>query len=132
MFHQAIRFIFEAIVHRPVPLDLKVFHSLRAPLAMDLYVWLGYRAHVLRGTGKDRVEIPWDLLEGQMGANFKRPRAFRENVLKHLVRVRPHLHGVRVEDRRGRLEVRLVGRSDRVAIDGTAPCTDGVSDRDEA
>lgn len=112
------REFYEAIVHRPVPLDLEVFHSLRAPLAMDLYVWLGYRAHVLRGSGQTRAEIPWDLLEGQMGANFKRRRAFRENVQKHLARVMPHLPGVRIEDRRGRLEIHLARLPDRVALGG--------------
>ncbi|MCG8462834.1 MAG: hypothetical protein MI919_41640 [Holophagales bacterium] len=127
------REFYEAIVHRPVPLDLKVFHSLRAPLAMDLYVWLGYRAHVLRRSGRDRAEIPWDLLEGQMGANFKRPRAFRENVLKHLGRVMPHLHGVKVEDRRGRLEIRLGSDPAVVILDGPRDAVgSGGSDGDPA
>ena len=102
---------YKAIIDRPVPLDLKVFHGLRAPLAMDLYVWLGYRAFVLERSGKSAARIPWELLQNQMGADYGRPRAFRQKTEYYLSRVLPHLPGIAVKDRRGALELRLLPKA---------------------
>uniref|UniRef100_UPI002ABD3210 replication protein RepA n=1 Tax=Burkholderia cepacia TaxID=292 RepID=UPI002ABD3210 len=50
-----------------VPFDLRVLHALRAPLAIDLYLWLTWRMFILRG----RVRIiPWEALRMQFGAGY--------------------------------------------------------------
>lgn len=58
---------YKMITDRPVPIDMRVLHSLRhSPLAMDIYVWSVYRLFITR---KD-VLIPWINLKGQFGANY--------------------------------------------------------------
>lgn len=78
---------FQAITTRPVPVDLRAFRVLRSPLALDLYVWLGYRLFVLNESSRPKAQIPWDVLQLQFGSDYKRPRAFRENALKALGQV---------------------------------------------
>jgi hypothetical protein len=64
---------FQAIIERPVPIDLRVLRALRSPLALDLYAWLTYRASYLRRP----VEIPWAVLALQFGASYTHTRNFR-------------------------------------------------------
>jgi hypothetical protein len=59
------------ILAAPVPIDLRVFHSLsKSPLAMDVYTWLTYRMFVLRRSGRPFVMIPWISLKMQFGAGY--------------------------------------------------------------
>ncbi len=59
------------ILASPVPIDLRVFHSLsKSPLAMDVYTWLTYRMFVLRRSGRPFVMIPWIGLKMQFGAGY--------------------------------------------------------------
>ncbi|MEM1206640.1 MAG: replication protein RepA [Acidobacteriota bacterium] len=69
---------FEALVDRPVPVDLRALKALRSPLALDLYIWLGWRMFVLNQSGRSRVAIPWPLLQRQFGADYRRARKFKE------------------------------------------------------
>ncbi|MDP1872068.1 MAG: replication protein RepA [Gallionella sp.] len=76
---------FKMITDRPVPIDLRVLHSLRhSPLAMDIYVWSVYRLFITR---RD-VLIPWLSLKGQFGANYAAtPRGrldFKREFIKRL------------------------------------------------
>lgn len=68
---------YKALIERPVPIDMRVVRALadrRSPLAMDIYCWLTYRLSRLE---KETV-VPWAALQGQFGADYGRPRAFRE------------------------------------------------------
>jgi len=71
---------FQSITDRPVPVDMRVLRALRAPLALDIYTWLTYRNSYLRKP----VEIPWQALELQFGADYQRTRDFKAKFLKHL------------------------------------------------
>ena len=71
---------FDAVVERPVPIDLRVLRALRSPLALDIYCWLTYRASYLRR----RTEIPWAALALQFGAGYTELRMFRYHFLRQL------------------------------------------------
>jgi len=64
---------FQAIINRPIPVDLRVLRALRSPLALDVYCWLTYRASYL----SQPVEIPWPVLALQFGADYADVRKFR-------------------------------------------------------
>jgi hypothetical protein len=95
---------FKMITDRPIPLDLRIMRVLaqmRSPMAIDIYCWLTYRASYL---DKPTRMIPWVAVQGQMGAGFDRPRAFRESFLRWLKVVRtlyPHIQVGLVDARRG-------------------------------
>lgn len=79
---------FNAIIDRPVPVDLRVLRALRSPLALDIYCWLTYRASYLR----QPTEIPWPALALQFGASYADPRKFRYSFLqqaKSVIRLYP-------------------------------------------
>lgn len=62
---------FREVTASPVPVDLRVFHSLsKSPLAMDIYTWLTYRMYVMRRTNRPFVTIPWAALRAQLGADY--------------------------------------------------------------
>jgi hypothetical protein len=65
---------FEDIIERPVPVDVSTLRELkRSPLALDFYVWMTYRNSYL-----DRpVEIPWEALHEQFGADYRIIRQFK-------------------------------------------------------
>lgn len=69
---------FQAVVDRPVPIDLRVLHALRSPLALDIYCWLTYRTSYLSRP----VEIPWPALALQFGADYSEVRKFRYSFLR--------------------------------------------------
>lgn len=64
---------YQALIDRPVPIDLRVLRVLRSPLALDIYCWLTYRASYLAKP----CEIPWPALALQFGASYAEPRQFR-------------------------------------------------------
>jgi hypothetical protein len=58
---------FNEIVDRPVPIDMRAMKALKtSSMALDLYCWLTYRLSYL----KSQTEIPWQLLQGQFGADY--------------------------------------------------------------
>lgn len=59
------RFYKECIAHS-VPLDMRVIHSLRSPLAIDIYVWMTYRYNAV----KYPTPISWRQLKWQFGSNY--------------------------------------------------------------
>lgn len=91
---------FDEATQSPVPIDMRALKALRqSPMALDIYTWLTYRMSYLR---KPTV-IPWEALQLQFGAEYKRTRAFKEAFLKHLravcaiyteVQVEPSAHGL--------------------------------------
>jgi hypothetical protein len=75
---------FEEIIERPIPVDVATLRLLRrSPLALDLYVWMTYRNSYL-----DRpVEIPWEGLHAQFGADYRLIRQFKPHVTAALAKV---------------------------------------------
>jgi hypothetical protein len=67
----------------PVPVRMRALHALRAPVALDLYMWLAWKAATVRAP----VPVPWCLLHRQVGTEIKRERRFREVVLGHLKKI---------------------------------------------
>lgn len=58
---------YKQVVDRPVPVDLRAIRVLKkSPLALDLYAFTTYRVSYLNR----RVEIPWEALMMQLGANY--------------------------------------------------------------
>jgi len=54
-------------VERALPVDYRALRQLvRAPIAMDIFMWLTYRLYGL----KESVLINWDNLKAQFGSNF--------------------------------------------------------------
>jgi len=75
------RLIFEQITRRPVPVDLEVIKALRrSPLQLALYAWLTWRFSIL----EKETTVPWEYLELQFGADYKRSRKFREKLRQAL------------------------------------------------
>lgn len=70
---------FEAIVERPVPIDLRAARALRSPFALDIYIWLTYRMSYLRRP----TEISWRALAAQFGAEYGQARDFKRAFLRH-------------------------------------------------
>jgi hypothetical protein len=74
----------------PVPVRMRALQALRAPIALDLYMWLAWKAAAVKAP----VAVPWGLLHRQVGTEITRERRFREVVLGHLrtiVRLYPDL-----------------------------------------
>lgn len=82
------RRFFEEAVNRPIPVDMRALKALkRSPMALDIYCWLTYRMSYL----KQPVEIPWEGLQMQFGADYavdsQGARNFKKGFLKHLLAV---------------------------------------------
>jgi len=88
---------FSEVVEKPVPIDLRAISALKkSPLALDLYVWLTYRASYL----KRRTEIRWELLAMQFGADYANDahgrRNFKAKVVGALRKVRCAYSALRI------------------------------------
>ncbi len=59
------KFFDECMAHS-VPIDLRVLHKLRSPLAIDIYVWMTYRYNSISAP----THISWRQLKWQFGANY--------------------------------------------------------------
>lgn len=59
------KFFDECIAHS-VPIDLRVLHKLRSPLAIDIYIWMTYRYNSISAP----TPISWKQLKWQFGANY--------------------------------------------------------------
>ena len=58
---------FQEIITHPVPIDLRALKAIKqSPMAIDIYCWLTYRMSYL----KKPVEIPWEVLKSQFGAEY--------------------------------------------------------------
>ncbi len=75
---------FKECCDHSVPLHMAVLHSLRSPLAIDIYVWLTYRMKSISRT----TPITWAQLKWQFGSNYAETaqgeRDFRNNFKKQL------------------------------------------------
>lgn len=72
---------FKETVAYPIPIDIRALKALkRSPMALDIYCWLTYRMSYLKNT----AVIPWEILEIQFGADYKRTRDFKKYFLNQL------------------------------------------------
>ncbi len=77
-----------------VPIDdVSIRGIMNQSLAIDIYIWLAYRLHVL----SKPCTISWVALKDQFGSNYSRLRAFRENFINSLKDVITVYPAARVE-----------------------------------
>lgn len=57
---------FEECITHSVPIDMRVLHKLRSPLAIDIYIWLTYRYNAIKAPTK----VSWTQLKWQFGSNY--------------------------------------------------------------
>ena len=72
---------FQSIVGAPVPVDTRALKALGgSSMRIDLYCWAAHRMFTLR---RPQL-VPWALLAGQFGSDYKQPHHFRTAVMKQL------------------------------------------------
>ena len=72
---------YSALKKHPVPIwEPALQHIQNNSMALDLYVWLAYRLHILQKP----TSVHWGALHGQFGAGFKAQRHFRPTFLSNL------------------------------------------------
>lgn len=72
---------YQSLIDHPLPLREKAIQAVSGrSMAIDIYVWLAYRLHVLSGP----VEVGWPALKSQFGESYKELRFFRRDVLPSL------------------------------------------------
>jgi len=72
---------FEQLNAHPVPLDEAAVRAIsNNSMALDLYAWLSYRLHALKGV----TPVSWTALMGQFGGGFASIRNFRTTFLDNL------------------------------------------------
>jgi len=72
---------FEQLTSHPVPLDEAAVRAIsNNSMALDLYAWLSYRLHSLKGT----TPVSWTALKGQFGGGFDLMRHFRQTFMENL------------------------------------------------
>lgn len=65
---------FRALSDNPVPISEAALRAIGPrSMALDVYVWLAYRLHVL----EHDVRVNWSALQAQFGSGYTRERAFR-------------------------------------------------------
>jgi hypothetical protein len=72
---------FQQLTDHPVPLDEAAVRAIsNNSMALDLYAWLSYRLHALKGV----TPVSWAALKGQFGAGFDTLFHFRATFLDNL------------------------------------------------
>src|SRR3954462_1473527 len=72
---------FQSLIEHPLPVKEAAIRQISSrSMAIDLYVWLAYRLHVLTSP----VELGWPALRRQFGEGYKELRFFRRDVLPSL------------------------------------------------
>lgn len=75
---------FNYLLSNPVPLNWEMILSLKqSPLAIDLFIWLCYKAATLNSPQK----FHWETLHNQFGSDFSCIRSFKYKIKKHLERI---------------------------------------------
>ena len=91
---------YQSLIDHPLPIREAAIRQIsNRSMAIDLYIWLAYRLHVLKGP----VEIGWPALKRQFGENYGHIRFFRRDAiptLKLALAVYPEAR-VEIDDRRG-------------------------------
>jgi Plasmid encoded RepA protein len=72
---------FEELQRHPVPLEEAAVRAINNnSMALDLYAWLAYRLHALRGP----TPVSWSALKGQFGAGFRARHHFESSFTENL------------------------------------------------
>src|SRR5215213_8518390 len=72
---------YQSLIEHPLPLRETAIRQIsNRSMAIDLYIWLAYRLHVLNGP----VGISWPALHGQFGEGYRELRFFRRDVFAPL------------------------------------------------
>jgi Plasmid encoded RepA protein len=72
---------YQSLIDHPLPLREAAIRKIsNRSMAIDLYIWLAYRLHVL----SSQLTITWPALHGQFGEGYKEVRFFRRDVLPSL------------------------------------------------
>jgi hypothetical protein len=72
---------YQSLIDHPLPLrEAAIRRISNRSMAIDLYVWLAYRLHILSGP----LEVGWPALRRQFGEGYKELRLFRRDVLPSL------------------------------------------------
>lgn len=110
---------FDALLEHPIPCREVALQQLSgSSAAIDCYVWLAYRLHVLRRP----MLIPWPALAAQFGSAYSRLRNFRPNFEKALAkavacypeaRVEPERNGLRLFPSPAPIDKRLYAVTDQ-------------------
>ena len=91
---------YQSLIEHPLPLREVAIRAVSdRSMAIDLYVWLAYRLHVLERP----IEVSWPALKAQFGEGYKELRFFRRDVLPSLslaLAAYPEAH-VMVDEKRG-------------------------------
>lgn len=91
---------YQSLIDHPLPLREAAIRQISSrSLAIDLYVWLAYRLHVLTAP----IDVSWPALKGQFGHEYSALRFFRRDFqppLKLALSVYPEAR-VEVDDRKG-------------------------------
>ena len=88
---------YDALLEHPIPCREVALRQLSgSSAAIDCYVWLAYRLHVL----KRPTLVPWSALAAQFGSSYSRLRNFRPNFEKALARACACYPEARVESER--------------------------------
>lgn len=78
---------YSSITSSSVPLDMMAIRALRrSPFCLDLYSWLAHKIHSVNEKGKPQF-IGFGALQKQFGCDFTRPRNFKAEALKALIKV---------------------------------------------
>ncbi len=91
---------YQECIETPVPIDLRAYRVLSdAPMAMDIYAWLTYRASYVR---KATRPIPWAALQAQFGSGLpyteQGVRDFRKAFKRNLELVRLVYPKLRIDE----------------------------------
>ncbi len=91
---------YQSLIEHPLPLRETAIRQISGrSLAIDLYVWLAYRLHVLTSP----VDVSWSALKGQFGPEYNELRFFRRDLaapLRLALSVYPEAR-VSIDDKRG-------------------------------
>jgi Plasmid encoded RepA protein len=72
---------YQSLIEHPLPLREAAIRQISSrSLALDLYVWLAYRLHVLTGP----IKVSWVALKSQFGPEYKELRFFRRDLIPPL------------------------------------------------
>jgi Plasmid encoded RepA protein len=72
---------YKSLIEHPLPLrEAAIREICSSSLAIDIYVWLAYRLHVLTAP----IEITWGAVHRQFGDSYKEVRKFKRDVIQPL------------------------------------------------
>lgn len=90
-------YFYEAITEKSVPIDMRVIQGIQnAPMALDIYNWITYRAFSAYQKGH-KIKVPWGSLHKQLGSGSARQRDFRRDVIEHLTTIKQLYRDLEIE-----------------------------------